>query len=256
MANSEARRPLVAGNWKMHEVVADAEALTRGLLAGLPATPAAEVVLLPPFTALETVHRVIGSDPRLRLGAQNCHWETAGAFTGEISTAMLAPWCQYILVGHSERRQLFGETDEIVRRKLEAVLAAGMHPILALGETGDERKRGQTQTVLRRQARAGLIGLSADQVARCTLAYEPIWAIGTGAAATPADASEAAAVLRSVVDEAAAGVATTVRILYGGSVTAASAVSLLTADGVDGALVGGASLKAAEFCAIVAGAGA
>ncbi len=256
MMNPETRRPLVAGNWKMHEGLAEAEALVRSLLAGLPATPAAEVLVLPPFTALETVHRLIGSDTRLRLGAQNCHWETAGAFTGEISTAMLEPWCTYVLVGHSERRQLFGETDEIVRRKLDAVLAAGMRPILALGETEAERERGQTQAVLLRQARSGLVGLSVDQVSRCTIAYEPIWAIGTGAAATPADASEAAAVLRSVVDEAAGREQPTVRILYGGSVTAASAASLLHAPGVDGALVGGASLRAAEFCAIVAGAGA
>jgi len=243
---------LVAGNWKMNEPAPAAAELTREVLARLPEVLEAEVLVLPPFTALETVHRVIAADPRLRLGAQNCHWEEAGAFTGEISTAMLAPWCEYVLVGHSERRQLFGETDEIVRRKLEAVLAAGMRPILAVGETEEERRRGLTREVLLRQARAGLMGLSADQVGRCTLAYEPIWAIGTGVTATPQDASEAAAVLRGVIAEAAGADQPGVRILYGGSVTAASAASLLTATGVGGALVGGASLKAADFCAIVA----
>ncbi|MHB8325431.1 MAG: triose-phosphate isomerase [Candidatus Dormibacteria bacterium] len=256
MAGETWPRPLVAGNWKMHETATEAGRLAREILAGLPASPRAEVLLLPAFTALETVHGVIAADARVSLGAQNCHWEAAGAFTGEISTAMLAPLCQYVLVGHSERRQLFGETDELVRRKLEAVLGAGMLPILALGETEGERQGGRTEEVLLRQARAGLLGIDPALVARCTIAYEPIWAIGTGVAATPADASTAAAILLGVVAEAVGRPEPAVRILYGGSVTAESAPALLTAPGVAGALVGGASLRAKDFCAIVAAAGA
>ncbi len=256
MAGERRSRPLVAGNWKMHETAIEAGRLAREVLAGLPADPGAEVLILPPFTALETVHGVIAADERVSLGAQNCHWEAAGAFTGEISTGMLAPLCQYVLVGHSERRQLFAETDEMVRRKLDAVLAAGMLPILALGETEEQRRAGRTEEVLLRQARAGLLGLDPALVARCAIAYEPIWAIGTGVAATPADASMAAAILRGVVAEAAGRPEPAVRILYGGSVTAESAPSLLTAPGVAGALVGGASLRAPDFCAIVAAAGA
>jgi triosephosphate isomerase len=204
---------------------------------------------------LQTVHAVLRQDPRVALGAQNCHWEDQGAFTGEVSAPMLKDWCSYTLVGHSERRNLFNETDEMVRAKLEAVLRAGMRPLLAVGETAEERRLGQTRQVLVRQARAGLMGLPREQLLTCTVAYEPVWAIGAGAEAAPADIAEAVAILREVVEAAASGEASSVRILYGGSVTGESAAELLGATGVAGALVGGASLRAPEFCAIAAAAG-
>lgn len=246
-------RPLVAGNWKMNGTPESARRLVAALAGLLPPEPDAEVLVLPPFTALETVRSALGGDRRVRLGAQNCYWEPRGAFTGEVSAAMLEPLCDYILVGHSERRHIMGESDEMVRRKLEAVLAAGLLPILAVGETGAEREAGATDQVLRRQTGAGLAGLGELQLARCTIAYEPVWAIGTGATATPGDATAAAAVIHEVVGEVAAA-AGPVRVLYGGSVTAANARPLLHAAGIRGALVGGASLRADEFSAIVAAA--
>jgi triosephosphate isomerase len=246
--------PLIAGNWKMHKTPEEARELVRSLLVQLAAEPAAELLLLPPFTALEAVVGELKGDPRVRVGAQNCHQEVAGAFTGEISAAMLAPLCDYVLVGHSERRHLMGESDELVRRKLDAVLAAGLLPVLAVGETEAERRAGVTEAVVERQTRAGLAGLGVEQIGRCTVAYEPVWAIGTGATATPDDAAAAAALIHRVVQELSGG-EVAVRVLYGGSVTPANAASLLGAPGVMGALVGGASLRADEFAAIVAAAG-
>lgn len=248
-------RPLIAGNWKMHQTAAQATTLTREILELLPAQPAVEMLVIPPYPCLQAVHTVLRGDPRVALGAQNCHWEDAGAFTGEVSAPMLQDWCSYTLVGHSERRTLFHETDEMVRWKLEAVLRAGMRPLLAVGETAEERRLGQTRQVLVRQARAGLLGLPREQLLQCTVAYEPVWAIGTGAAAHPSDIAEAVAILREVVEAAASGDASSVRILYGGSVTVDSAAELLGVAGVAGALVGGASLRAPEFCGIAAAAG-
>ena len=246
--------PLIAGNWKMHKTPAEARGLVRSLLGQLAAEPAAEVLLLPPFTALEAVVEELGGDTRVRVGAQNCHHEAAGAFTGEISAPMLAPLCDYVLVGHSERRHLMGESDKVVRRKLDAVLVAGLLPVLAVGETAAERSAGVTEAVVERQARAGLEGLAIGDLGRCTVAYEPVWAIGTGATATPDDAAAAAAVVHRVVAELSGG-EVEVRVLYGGSVTPANAASLLSVPGVRGALVGGASLRADEFAGIVAAAG-
>jgi triosephosphate isomerase len=246
--------PLIAGNWKMHKTPAEARELVRSLLGQLAAELASEVLLLPPFTALEAVVGELAGDPRVRVGAQNCHYEAAGAFTGEIGAPMLAPLCDYVLVGHSERRHLMGESDEVVRRKLEAVLAAGLLPILAVGETEAERSAGVTEAVVERQTQAGFAGLSVEELGRCTVAYEPVWAIGTGATATPDDAAAAAAVVHRVVAELNSG-GVAVRVLYGGSVTPSNAASLLSAPGVRGALVGGASLRADEFAAIVAAAG-
>ncbi|MHB1501077.1 MAG: triose-phosphate isomerase [Candidatus Dormibacteria bacterium] len=248
------RRALIAGNWKMHKTAAEAAALTTEILALLPAEPEVDVLLLPPYPCLQTVHATIRGDRRVQLGAQDCHWEDSGAFTGEVSAGMLAAWCQHVLVGHSERRRLFHESDDTVRAKLEAVLRSGMDPILAVGETEAERRSGETRVVLVRQARAGLLGLAREQVVRCTVAYEPVWAIGTGAAAEPGDIAEAAQILRGVIEEAASGEAAEVRILYGGSVTPESAPVLLSTDGVAGALVGGASLSAPQFCGITAAA--
>lgn len=247
-------RQLIAGNWKMNESPRQARALARQILDLLPERPLADVLLIPPYPALGPVHSVVRQDSRVSLGAQNCHWEDAGAYTGEVSAPMLSEWCQYTLVGHSERRVLFQETDEQVRAKLEAVLRSGMRAVLALGETREERDAGRTEEVLTRQCRSGLMGLGKDRIARCTVAYEPVWAIGSGAAADPSAIAEAAGMLRSVIEEAASGAADQVRILYGGSVTARTAPALLGAEGVSGALVGGASLNAAEFCGIVAAA--
>ena len=238
----------------MHKTPSEARELVQSLLGRLAAEPASEVLLLPPFTALEAVVGELAGDPRVRVGAQNCHYEAAGAFTGEIAAPMLAPLCDYVLVGHSERRHLMGESDELVRRKLDAVLAAGLLPILAVGETQAERAAGVTEEVVERQTRAGLVGLALDEVAKCTVAYEPVWAIGTGATATPDDAASAAAVVHRVVAELSRGEAV-VRVLYGGSVTPSNAESLMGAPGVRGALVGGASLRAEEFAASVAAAG-
>ena len=238
----------------MHKTPSEARELVQSLLGRLAAEPASEVLLLPPFTALEAVVGELAGDPRVRVGAQNCHYEAAGAFTGEIAAPMLAPLCDYVLVGHSERRHLMGESDELVRRKLDAVLAAGLLPILAVGETQAERAAGVTEEVVERQTRAGLVGLALDEVAKCTVAYEPVWAIGTGATATPDDAASAAAVVHRVVAELSRGEAV-VRVLYGGSVTPSNAESLMGAPGVRGVLVGGASLRAEEFAAIVAAAG-
>ncbi len=238
----------------MHKTPAGARELVGALLRQLAAEPPAEVLILPPFTALEAVVEELGGDRRVRVGAQNCHHEAAGAFTGEIGAPMLAPFCDYVLVGHSERRHLMGESDEVVRRKLDAVLAAGLLPVLAVGETEADRSAGTAEAVVERQTRAGLVGLTAGEIGSCTVAYEPVWAIGTGATATPDDAAGAAAVIHRVVAELSGGGAS-VRVLYGGSVTPANAASLLSAPGVRGALVGGASLRADEFAAIVAAAG-
>jgi triosephosphate isomerase len=239
----------------MHKTAAEAARLVEELLAQLRIEDQVDVLLLPPFTAIERVKAVLGPTSTVLLGAQNCHWEREGAFTGEISTGMLVEaQCDYVLVGHSERRQLFGETDATVRRKLASVLAAGMLPLLAVGETQEEHDQGLLEAVLERQARSALIGLGPDQVARCTIAYEPLWAIGTGRAASPADGSRAATILARVVAEATGSDQPRVRILYGGSVTPESAPALLHAPGISGALVGGASLRASDFSRIVAAA--
>lgn len=245
----------MAGNWKMHKTAAEAAQLVREVLEQLGVGDKVEVLLLPPFTDLDKVREVLGPNSTVLLGAQNCHWEPEGAFTGEISTAMLAGQCDYVLVGHSERRQLFGETDQMVRRKLVAVLEAGMLPLLAVGETQEEHDEGLLEAVLVRQASAALLGLRPEQVARCTIAYEPVWAIGTGRAASPADGARAAAILAQVVAEAAGREEPQVRILYGGSVTPETAAALIGARGISGALVGGASLQASDFCRIVSAAG-
>jgi triosephosphate isomerase (TIM) len=250
------RRPLIAGNWKMHKNHLEAIQLTQKTAWALARedTDAVDVVVCPPFVALRSVQTLIDSD-RLPLGwgAQNCHQEPQGAYTGEVSAPMLAKiGCSYVIVGHSERRQHFGETDELVNRKAKAVLAAGMQPIVCVGETLEQREAGETGAVVGGQVRGSLAGLSGDQIAGLVVAYEPVWAIGTGRAATAADAQETIALVRATVTElAGAGPAEAVRILYGGSVKAGTADALVALPDVDGALVGGASLDADEFAAIV-----
>ncbi|MGH7643184.1 MAG: triose-phosphate isomerase [Candidatus Dormibacteria bacterium] len=250
------RRPMVAGNWKMHTTVPDALALTSGIRQRLGPEPVAEVVLLPPFISIWPVQQLLAGDPRIAVGAQDCFWEKEGAFTSQVSAEMLRDSCQHVLVGHSERRHLFGDTNDVVRRKLNAVLEAQLRPLLAVGETEEERRSGGTEAVLRLQVQSGLEGLTAAQLARCALAYEPVWAIGAGATAQPADITAVIAEIRATLERLAPGAGTQIRVLYGGSVTCDSAGGILGLEEVDGALVGGASLDAEEFCAIAAAAGA
>ena len=249
------RTPLVAGNWKMNKTVPESLALVAGIGAALPRLDGVEVALLPPFTSLWPVSTSGIGDRGVVLGAQNLYWETSGAFTGEISPAMLSGWCRYGLIGHSERRRLFGETDENVNRKVHAALSAGLRPMVAVGETLEENEAGRTEEVLGRQVPAGLAALDQAQGLQVVMAYEPLWAIGTGKTATPDHAEQSCALIRRLVAQAlGTAVAESVRILYGGSVTPANAAELMSQPNIDGALVGGASLVAADFLAIVAAA--
>ena len=253
MVTTARRRKVVAGNWKMNKTVPEALALVRelrGLVA--PMGDAVEVVVAPTFLALQPLHVALEGAP-LQLAAQNCHWESAGAFTGEVSAPMLAELgCAYVIVGHSERRQLFGETDDMVNKRARAVRAAGMTPIICVGETLAEREANQTLEVVERQVRGALAGFEAKDVATFVLAYEPVWAIGTGRNATSAQAQEVHAAIRALLGRLYDGeTAGRVRIQYGGSVKPDNAAELLGQPDVDGALVGGASLKAADFAAIV-----
>jgi triosephosphate isomerase len=249
-----ARRKFVCGNWKMHKTVAEALGLVRELRDGLGPEAAVEVAVAPPFTALHAVAGAIAGSP-LALAAQDVHWEAQGAFTGEISAPMLAEvGCRHGIVGHSERRQLFGETDETVRRKVGALLAANVLPIVCVGETLIERDESRTLEVVDRQVRGALAGIPASALAAITVAYEPVWAIGTGKTATSAQAQEVHAAIRKILRELGGDAADAIRIQYGGSVKPENAAELMSQPDVDGALVGGASLKAKDFIAIVKGA--
>jgi triosephosphate isomerase len=245
------RTPLVMGNWKMHGTLAEARALAGALREALKRPRGVEVVVCPPFTALAAVAEVLAGGP-IRMGGQNCHWEAAGAHTGEISPAMLADvGCRYVIIGHSERRREMGEADEQINRKVQAALAHNLTPALCIGETADERRQGLTFTTVEGQLRAGLAGLSPEAIANVVLAYEPVWAIGTGANATPAQATEVHGYLRGLLSELTSKeTAQRIRIIYGGSVKADNIDSLAAEPEIDGALVGGASLNAAGFVAI------
>lgn len=250
------RTPLIAGNWKMHKTHLDAIHFVQQLGHELAEHDfrRVEVALCPPFTALRSVQTTIEDrNYEFTYGAQDMHWEAEGAYTGEVSPVMLAAMrCTYVIVGHSERRQMFGETDEAVNRKVRAAHAHSLVPIMCCGETEEERDRGETEAKVASQVRAGLAGLRPEQVAGTVIAYEPIWAIGTGRTATPEDAQVTISLVRSVVSELASEeVAAEVRILYGGSVKAGNAAALTSQPDVDGLLVGGASLDAGEFAAIV-----
>ncbi len=239
------RTPMVAGNWKMNTTVAEAVALAEAMRADLEAIGGVDRVICPPFVSLAPLHDLLAGSP-VRLGAQNLYFEPKGAFTGEISPTMLAGLVDYVILGHSERRQLFGETDALVNRKVHAALAAGLRPILCVGETLDENEAGRTEEVVSRQLREGLAGV--DDLAAVTLAYEPVWAIGTGRAATPDGANAVMAGLRRLAGELyGAEAAGALRILYGGSVTPDNFPGFMAAPDIDGGLVGGASLSAASF---------
>ncbi|MBS1265544.1 MAG: Triosephosphate isomerase [Acidimicrobiaceae bacterium] len=251
------RKPLISGNWKMNHNHFEAIQTVQKLSYLLSANDydAVDVSVHPPFTDLRSVQTVLQSDEiPVALGAQHCHWEAAGAFTGEVAPAMLAKLdVSLVIVGHSERRQLFGESDEVVNKKVKAVVAAGMTPIVCCGETIEEREAGTTEARVAGQVRAGLAGLSPEQVASLVLAYEPIWAIGTGRVATPEDAQAVCSAIRQVVrDDFGNAAADSVRIQYGGSVKPVSAPDLMRQPDIDGALVGGASLDPEEFARIVA----
>ena len=243
------RTPYIAANWKMHKTVAEAAEFVDALLPRIAATQH-DVVICPPYLALsEVVERSRGS--AVRVAAQNMHEQQSGAFTGEVSAPMLVEAdVEAVVLGHSERRQFFGETDEALARKLPAALAAGLEPILCVGESEEARDAGQTEGVLERQLQADLAAVEPADLARVVVAYEPIWAIGTGRTATPEQAEEAIAFIRDVVRQRG-GAADEVRILYGGSVKPGNAAELLGMPDIDGALVGGASLDPEDFAAIV-----
>lgn len=248
------RKPFIAGNWKMFKTVAEARHLVSELVPALQVIEGVEKVLCPPFTSLLAVAALL-EGTEIGLGAQNMHWELSGAFTGEISPTMLAELCQYVILGHSERRTYFGETDETVNRKVQTALNHGLTPIVCVGETLAENEAGRTAEVVVRQVKLGLanLALAAEVGTPFVIAYEPVWAIGTGRAAT---ADGAARVVREVIRPAVAELfggtaAQAVRVLYGGSVNAKNAAEFFAETEIDGALVGGASLKAAEFTQIV-----
>ena len=248
-----ARRCFIAGNWKMNKTVGESLALVRELRNAVSMVrDRVEVAIAPPFTALHPVAKAL-EDSNILLAAQNCQAAESGAFTGEIAAPMLKELgCSYVILGHSERRQLFGETDQGVNRKVSAVLKAGMLPIICVGETLEEREGARTLTVVETQVKACLSGFSATDGARFVIAYEPVWAIGTGKTATSRQAQEVHAHIRALLTGLwGADTAGQVRIQYGGSVKADNAAELLSMPDIDGALVGGASLKVADFAAIV-----
>jgi triosephosphate isomerase len=245
------RRPIIAGNWKMNKTIAEAVDLVRSIRRGLNEVEAVDRVLCPPFTALAAVKELLQAT-KIGLGAQDMYWQDKGAYTGEISPLMLKELCQYVILGHSERRAYFGETDEGVNRKVKAALTHGLTPIVCVGETETQHDAGQTEAVVGGQVQDCLAGFAAEQVAGFVIAYEPVWAIGTGKAATAAGAGAVIGLtIRGTVarmyGEAAAQA---VRIQYGGSVTPDNIAEFMTHPDIDGALVGGASLKP-EFVALV-----
>jgi triosephosphate isomerase len=249
------RRPIVAGNWKMNKTSDEAEALARGVVEAVTGVDGVDVVICPTFTALERVAAVV-KDTLVGLGAQNVYWEADGTFTGEISTAMLLTCgCSHVILGHSERRQIFGETDATVNRRVKAALEAALSPIVCVGETQDERKSGVTEDVVKTQVTGSLEGLSSEDVAKLVIAYEPVWAIGTGLTASPEQAEEVHALIRAVLaDGYGQVVSNAVRIQYGGSVKPDNAAVLFSQPNIDGGLIGGASLDAESFGAVVKGA--
>jgi triosephosphate isomerase (TIM) len=248
------RVPLIAGNWKMHKSRGETAAFVDGLLPRAGEAGEAELAICPPFTALDVaIERCAGS--AVRVAAQNAHFEAQGAFTGEVGPAMLVDAGAWgAIVGHSERRAMFGETDEALAHKVPALLGAGLVPILCVGETEAQRDADETEAVLRSQVDADLAAVADDELATVVIAYEPIWAIGTGRTATPEQAEEAIAFIRTLVAARSESAAGAIRILYGGSVKPGNAAELLGREGIDGALVGGASLDPEDLLAIAAAA--
>ena len=246
------RRALIIGNWKMHKVVAEAVAFAREFAVGFTSLPDRDVAIAPPFTALHDLSAVLKGSA-IALCAQDIHWEQEGAFTGEVSAPMLLDaGCRYALIGHSERRRWFGESNEDVNRKAKAALKAGLLPVVCVGETLDDREADQTFSIIRRQLKEGLNNISSDDIRRAIVAYEPVWAIGTGKTATPEQAEEVHDFIRQFIARIhGTDIAAGIRILYGGSVNADNAGSLMAQKDIDGLLVGGASLDTGSFRKII-----
>ncbi len=237
------RKKIIAANWKMNMTQAEAASFVETFLVEVSESTDVEIVIVPPFTAIAAVNSALEQAQHIRVGAQNMHWERSGAFTGEISPAMLRDlFVRYVVLGHSERRTLFGETDEIVNRKVRAAHEAMLRPIVCVGETLEQRERGDVEKILGSQLRGSLAELDGKELHETVIAYEPVWAIGTGKTATPEMAHEAHALVKSIYPVE--------RVLYGGSVKPDNAEELLSQDDVDGALVGGASLEVDSFTAI------
>src|ERR1700752_1478384 len=248
------RTPVVAGNWKMNKTVAEARDLVSTIIAKLREIPNVEKVLCPPFIAIPALYELL-ENSGIGLGAQNLYWEEKGAFTGEVAPGMVKEFCKYVIIGHSERRSYFGETDETVNRKVSAAIKIGLTPIVCVGETLDQYESGLTSEVVRRQIKVGLAGIDPVDPAgprRIIVAYEPVWAIGTGKASSGENANQVhARVIRPPLSDLFGDeIAQSIRIQYGGSVTAANASEFFVQPEIDGALVGGASLKPDEFIAI------
>ena len=245
------RTPLIAGNWKLNKTVSEARELVTSMLPGLQGISGVEKLLCPPFTALMAVAEML-KGKNIGLGGQNLYWEASGAYTGEISPTMLAEFCQYVIIGHSERRAYFGESDQTVNQKVVAALAHNLTPVVCVGETLEENEANRAAEVVSRQVKDGLSGTKVSSGDDLVVAYEPVWAIGTGRAATPDDA---VVIIRNVIRPTLSGlfgdgVAQGVRVLYGGSVKPGNAADFFSLEDVDGALIGGASLKADDFIAI------
>lgn len=246
------RIPIIAGNWKLNKTISEAVALTTALKALVADDTDVEIIVAPPFTALAAVSDTI-ADSNIRLAAQDVYSEDSGAFTGEVSAPLLKDvGCEYVIIGHSERRQYFGETNDSVNQKTKAALAHGLKPIICVGEQLEEREANQTEAVIERHVTGGIAGLSATDLLSCVIAYEPVWAIGTGKTATPDQAQEVHSFIRGLlVDAYSAEVASQICIQYGGSVKPENTAELMAQPDVDGALVGGASLEAESFAKIV-----
>ena len=246
------RKPVIAGNWKLYKTSQEAVDFVTSLIPMVKDITDVEIIIAPVFTVLDTVRKTL-KDSGLKLAAQNCFWEEEGAYTGEVSPKMLTDaGCTYVIIGHSERRQYFAETDETINKKIKAALKGGLVPIFCAGETLVEREAGETLAVLRKQIAGGLSGISAADVDRTIIAYEPVWAIGTGKTATINQAQEAHKFIRDLLSELyGQAVSDKIRILYGGSVKPENVSGLMSQSDIDGALVGGASLKAESFASIV-----
>ncbi len=242
---------IVAGNWKMHKDVQEANIFVLNMLKNLLNQKMTKIILCPPFTALFNIHEIIKNSP-IGLGGQNMHYESKGAFTGEISGEMLlSAGCQYVILGHSERRHVFGESDDFIREKVKKALALGLRPIICVGEKLEQRQAGQTLDVVRAECDSALSVVSEYDIQHCVIAYEPVWAIGTGVVATPEQASEAHTLIRNLLaSKYGRKTADSVSILYGGSVKSSNAESLIRAQDIDGFLIGGASLVEDEFVRI------
>ncbi len=248
---SKKRKIIIAGNWKMNKSIHEAEELTKGIKQLLGETSEVDVVVCPTFTALKSVGDII-TNTNIKLGAQNMHWEAEGAYTGEISSSMLRDlYCHYVILGHSERRTYFGETDEVVNKKVKAAIAGNLIPIVCVGESLEQRESDQTKAIIKDQIEKSLAGLGED-LKKVIIAYEPIWAIGTGLTASPEQAQDVHAYIRGILEEmGGTDVAQAIRIQYGGSMKPTNADELLSQPDIDGGLIGGAALDANSFAGIV-----